>query len=116
MKTNTIRERAKRLLKFYGSIPEEKWITDTSHDGKGNCCAVGFVIDAEDKHLMKDFDELRYGSHIDLAGVNNKGTIKYHKSYSVVPKKEIAYKQETPKTRVIACLEDIIRGQYDGRE
>ena len=117
----TVAQEALRLLK---DIPEDEFITEKFTDTISKCCVLGHYrrlksnnpedYSAANIQWRKEGEELRqlsidfslkiHKTYLSIASVNNRDL-----SYQAVNK---FYKQETPKARSIAMLENMVKAGY----
>lgn len=106
----TIAQEAKRLL---DPIPEGQWVVRMYTDGKSRCCAFGHFNRLQNN--PSDFglincaysERERLLENISLRFLKGSGTIA-----SVNNREFEIYKQPTPKKRVMALLDDMIKAGY----
>jgi len=109
---------AQKTLEILSVVPSEDWITDLHTDLESKCCAIGHYVrltsnnpdnynsdncvDYNRAPIRNSSSEFLNKIHnlngIDIAHVNNKPVAKYT--------------QDTPKERVIALLNDMIKAGY----
>ncbi len=87
---------ASEFKAFFGAIPEEQWTTGTVFNRRtGQCCAIGHLTDAnQDWHAMR---------HLADRAVGEDGLILVNDGFHP------EYPQPTPKARVLALCEDLIK-------
>lgn len=107
----TIAQEAKRLLE---PIPEEEWLTGTYYEDN-KCCAIGHIRDKSDRPIGKWEDIERDGSRfwfeLRLRTLAKEFLGELHIT-EVNDHRQARYPQTTPKQRVMALLDDMIKAGY----